>query len=123
MPIRIALALLSGHRAEWQEARLLVKSIRCDATQNDQACRNSVRRRDSALSKTQSLCIQSFCTLQRWATNCLILHNPVKMMRVAYQVRSAVDGNGACNWIVDQAIQQRVLVSQPSSQSPNAICP
>ncbi|CAL5220220.1 g2196 [Coccomyxa viridis] len=53
--------------------------------------------------------IEQLVEAQRWATNCLILHNPVKMMRVAYQVRSAVDGQGACNWIVDQAIQQRVL--------------
>ncbi len=67
--------------------------------------------------------VQGFCALQRWATNCLILHNPVKMMRVAYQVRSAVDGHGACNWIVDQGIQQRVLVSQPGLiTQPSQLC-
>ena len=50
--------------------------------------------------------------MQRWATNCLILHNPHKMMRVAYQVRAAVDPNGICKTRVDPLTQRRVLVSR-----------
>lgn len=49
--------------------------------------------------------------MQRWATNCLILHNPVKMMRVAYQVRAMQDSNGICKADVDPSVQRRVLVS------------
>lgn len=49
--------------------------------------------------------------VQRWATNCLISHNPSKMMRVAYQVRAAVDPNGICKAQVDSLVQRRVLVS------------
>ena len=59
-----------------------------------------------------SLGVKLWRCLQRWATNCLILHNPVKMMRVAYQVRSAVDMNGICKASVDPVTQRRVLVSQ-----------
>ena len=49
--------------------------------------------------------------MQRWATNCLILHNPVKMMRVAYQVRAMQDSYGICKADVDPSVQRRVLVS------------
>ena len=52
----------------------------------------------------------------------MILHNPVKMMRVAYQVRSAVDMNGICKASVDPVTQRRVLVSQHSLSKTGIIC-
>ena len=48
---------------------------------------------------------------QRWATNCLILNNPTKMMRVAYEIRQLPDQNGTPNFKVDMHVQRRVLVS------------
>ena len=49
--------------------------------------------------------------VQKWAIECIILNNPAKMMRVAYQVRQLPDQNGVCNFQVDPLVQRRVLVS------------
>ena len=49
--------------------------------------------------------------VQRWATNCLILNNPTKMMRVAYEIRQLPDQNGVRKFQVDLHVQRRVLVS------------
>ena len=49
--------------------------------------------------------------MQRWATNCLILNNPTKMMRVAYQIRQLPDQNGVRKFEVDLNVQRRVIVS------------
>ena len=48
--------------------------------------------------------------VQRWATNCLILNNPTKMMRVAYEIRQLPDQNGVHKFHVDLHVQRRVLV-------------
>ena len=53
--------------------------------------------------------------VQRWATNCLILHNPTKMMRVAYEIRQLPDQNGIRKFQVDLHVQRRVLVRIMSS--------
>ncbi|CAK0782804.1 hypothetical protein CVIRNUC_005999 [Coccomyxa viridis] len=55
--------------------------------------------------------IEEMVEAQRWATNCLILNNPTKMMRVAYEIRQLPDQNGVHKFHVDLHVQRRVLAA------------